>query len=128
MTMAWLFEDEKTAFTEKVLDKLQEDGALVPSIWHLEVVNVLLVAEKRKRCTPAQSLRFLETLNSFPIQVDDGLTGQKTEALLLLARSYELSSYDTAYLDLALRFGYPLATLDVQLRKACKSSKAQLLT
>ena len=127
VTMAWLFEDEQTEFTEKMLDKLQQESALVPSLWFLEVVNVLAVAEKRKRCTAAQSIRFLETLKSLPIEVDDGAIASRCESLLLLARSYELSSYDAAYLDIALRLGRPLATLDAHLRKACKATGVVVL-
>lgn len=127
VTMAWLFEDEKTTFTESVLDKLQVEQAMVPMLWFLEVVNILLVAEKRKRCTPAQSIRFLETLKSWPIEIDKGGAETQTESLLLLARLYGLSAYDAAYLDIALRLGHPLATLDAQLSRACRDAGVALL-
>jgi predicted nucleic acid-binding protein len=106
---------------------LQHETALVPSVWFLEVVNVLAVAEKRKRCTTAQSIRFLETLKSLPIEVDGGFTMSQCESLLFLARSHELSSYDAAYLDIALRLGHPLATLDSHLRTVAKKSGVVVL-
>ncbi len=127
VTMAWLFEDEKTEFTERMLDKLLKEHAIVPSLWFLEVVNVLLVAEKRKRCTPAQSVRFLETLKSLPIEVDEADLKLRCEPLLLMARSATLSSYDAAYVDCALRFEYPLATLDTHLRKVGKEEGITIL-
>lgn len=126
VAMTWLFEDEKTEFTERMFDKLGEDGATVPSLWFLEVMNVCLCAEKRKRCTPAQSIRFMEMLKSFCIEVDNGIITQ-CEPLLLLARSYDLSAYDAAYLDIALRLGYPIATLDTDLKKACKAAGVTVL-
>ena len=122
VTMAWLFEDEQTEFTERILDKLGEDPATVPSLWCLEVLNVLLVAERRKRCTQAQSIHFLETLKSLPIEIAEATTATQSESLLLLAKAHDLSSYDAVYLDLALRLGCPLATLDLNLRKACKKA------
>ncbi|MDB6080864.1 MAG: PilT protein domain protein [Chlamydiia bacterium] len=127
VTMAWLFEDERTEFSERVLDKLQKEKAIVPSLWLLEVMNVLLVAEKRKQCTVAQSIRFLETLKSLPIEIDEGIETSQCESLLLIGRAYDLSSYDTVYLDLALRLGHPLATLDAHLRKASKSAGITVL-
>lgn len=128
MTMAWLFDDEKSPSSEKVLDRLNNEPAVVPSLWILEVINVLLVGEKRKRITPSQTTHFLNVLNNLPIQIIENETLQQSESLLFLARTYGLTSYDSAYLDLASRQGLPLATLDAQLIKAAQTLGIQILS
>lgn len=128
VTMAWLFADERTAFSENMLLKLGHTPAIVPAIWLLEVMNVLLVAERRHRCTEAQSTHFLETLKSLPIEMDSSSIDITGASLIHIARSYALSSYDAAYLDLALRLGYPLATLDAKLQRASQKAGVTLLT
>ena len=64
VTMAWVFDDEDDAYAASVRDRLDADVALVPSIWPLEVGNALVVAERRKRVSRAEALRFLEILAS----------------------------------------------------------------
>ncbi len=127
ITMAWLFVDEKVDLTENILTRLTEEEAVVPSLWILEVVNVLLMGEKRKRISTAQSVRFLETLKSLPINIADEITLNHSELLISIARAHHLSAYDAAYLDLALRLGIPLATLDGNLMKAANKSGVELL-
>jgi predicted nucleic acid-binding protein len=70
VTMAWCFEDEADEATDAVLDLLTDDQAVVPFLWQLEVANVLLVAERRKRITEAQATRFLELLGGLPIRIE----------------------------------------------------------
>ena len=110
VTLAWCFEDEATPDTEAVLDRQQEDEAIVPILWQLEVANVLLVAERRGRITEAQVTRFVGLLEQLPIRID--MSGTELTALLSLGRRHGLSAYDTAYLALAERLAAPLATLD----------------
>lgn len=116
LTMAWCFEDEATPYSESVLEALAEGEAIVPPIWHLEVANVLIVGERKKRLAPAQSLRFVELLQSLPITLD--IDVRPIGELLGLARDQGLSSYDASYLDLAVRNGLPLASLDRHLLEA----------
>ncbi|MBF8258810.1 MAG: PilT protein domain protein [Actinobacteria bacterium] len=120
VAMAWCFEDETNPYTEAVLQDLADTGAVVPSIWPLETVNVLLVAERRKRISKAQSRRFVELLQALPIAVDDVSAARVWDGVLSLAREQQLSAYDAAYLELAMREGLPIATLDAALRKAAK--------
>lgn len=127
ITMAWLFADEKTDLTEKVMNRLTNEDAIVPSLWIFEVTNVLLGGEKRKRITPAQSVRFLETLSKLRIKISEEITISQSEFLLSTARSHGLTAYDAAYLDLALRLGVPLATLDEDLKKAARKSGVVLI-
>lgn len=127
MTMAWLFEDEKNEHSEKILDRLNDETTIVPSLWILEVMNTLKVAEKRKRITISESVHFFETLKSLPIEIDEGFSYNRVDSILFIARSYTLSSYDAAYLDLALRFEIPLATLDKDLIKGAKKLGIKVL-
>lgn len=120
VTMAWCFEDETTPYTETILERLQVEKALVPGIWPLEVINVLLVAERKARLTPAQADAFLESLGELPISVQDTPWPDKFTPLLLRGRLTYLSAYDAAYLDLALRGGWPLATHDRKLQEAAQ--------
>lgn len=127
MTMRWCFEDESDGAADAVLDALLEWTAWVPAIWPLEVANVLLVAERRHRLTPADSARFVELLAGLPITVD--LTGQHLAhgRVLDLARRAVLSAYDASYLELAMRLGVPLATADDRLREAADASGVPLM-
>ena len=123
--MAWCFEDEASKGTEAVLDRLREDQAVVPTIWPLEVANVMLVAERRGRISEAQASRFLVLLTSLPISVDESPTD--LPALIAVGRRHGLSSYDASYLLLAERLGAPLATLGQPLAKAARKAGVQLL-
>jgi predicted nucleic acid-binding protein len=112
VTMAWCFEDEADAYADAVLEALAEGEALVPCIWTLEVANVLVVGERRKRLTPAQSMRFVELLQSLPVSVEEESGRRPIAEILPLAREMNLSAYDASYLDLAARTGLPLAMRD----------------
>jgi predicted nucleic acid-binding protein len=118
IVMSWCFQDESSAYADAVLGKLTEWKAVVPSIWPLEVVNVLLVAERRKRLEQAESARFLTLLSQLPIVVAADRVERKMQEMLALGREQHLSSYDAAYLDLAMRQGVPIATLDKNLLAA----------
>jgi predicted nucleic acid-binding protein len=125
VTMAWCFEDETSADTEAVLERLRQEEAVVPSVWELEVTNVLLVAERRKRVSEAQATRFLSLLTQLPIRVDVSPTD--LTAVLAAGRRHRLSAYDAAYLVLAERHGIPLATLDEKLAAACRDAGVDLV-
>jgi predicted nucleic acid-binding protein len=94
---------------------------LVPRLWHPEVANVLLVGERRGRGSQADSAKWLSFLSNLPV-VDDGATEAKAWSdTLNLARQQGLSEYDASYLELALREGVPLATLDAKLKGAAQA-------
>jgi predicted nucleic acid-binding protein len=116
VTLAWCFEDEATSGTEAILDLLSEDTAVVPSLWELEVSNVLLLGERRGRLTEAQNARFVALLGQLPILVHTGSVDMG--AVLATGRRHGLTAYDAAYLVLAEREGLPLATFDTKLRAA----------
>lgn len=127
VVMAWCFEDEAAGYADAVLDRLTQGEALVPGIWPLEVANVLLVGERRGRLVAADSARFLRLLSALPIRVISEDFERITGAMLSLARTRGLSSYDASYLDLAMREGLPLATLDEGMRRAAAECSVPLL-
>jgi predicted nucleic acid-binding protein len=121
MTMTWGFEDEVSGLAEAVLDRVLVDGAHVPSVWPLEVANALLIGERRGRLSRLQIDRFLQVLEGLRITVDSDAVPQLVFGRIsTLAREQRLSVYDASYLDLALRRGLPLATLDGRLRAAAE--------
>ena len=104
-----------------MLDALAPRRGIVPYLWHLEVANTLLVGECRRRSTQADTATWLGFLSALPIEVDDETRAHAFGATLSLARSHALSAYDAAYLELAMRRGLPLATLDEKLKAAAKA-------
>ena len=120
VVMAWCFEDEADQYADSILTLLADSEAMVPSIWPLEVANVLLVAERRKRLTVSDSVRFLDLLDGLPIIVDYDSSARALKEVLFLAREQNLSSYDASYLELAMREGVGIATRDERLRIACE--------
>ena len=129
VAMRWLLASPKKTdqtYAEKVLQSLVETEAVVPHLWHLEAANVLLGAEKRGELETGEVERFLAQLESLPIQVDPLTAHQAFSRTLGLSRAYKLSSYDDAYLELSIREGLPLATLDKDLRKAAKQADVPL--
>ena len=127
IVMSWCFEDESNDSADAVLDLLRDSKALVPSIWPLEVGNVLLVAERRGRLSKADSTRFLAMVSSLPIHSEPETVYRAMSNILFLAREHQLSTYDASYLDLAMREGVALATLDRGLQHAAKKCQVKLL-
>jgi predicted nucleic acid-binding protein len=118
VALAWCFPDEKAVYAQAVLDSLAGARGTVPSLWHLEVGNSLLVGERRQRCTQADVANWLVFLNALPITVDDETATRAWSDVLSLARAQSLSVYDAAYLELAMRQRVALATLDEKLKAA----------
>lgn len=116
VTLAWAFEDEADEYSDSVLDSLENEGAVVPGIWSLEIANVLAVGERRGRLSPADSARFIALLEALPVSVEPG--PERMAEIVPLAREAGTSAYDTAYLALAMRRGLPLASRDEKLRRA----------
>jgi predicted nucleic acid-binding protein len=121
ITMVWGFEDEDDDYASAILDKMPDLQAHVPSLWTLEVANALIVGERRGRTTLADTARFLAILGTFPIAVDDETAARAWADTMHLARAHNLSAYDASYLELAIRHGLPLATLDGKLIAAAKA-------
>ena len=127
VAMRWLFADGSgadLAYAEHVLDVLGRPNAqaIAPSIWPLEVANVISRAEAKNWLVNARSAEFLRLLDALAIAVDSDTSKYALGATLELARRYRLSAYDAAYLELSLREGLPLATLDTGLHHAVESA------
>ena len=123
--MRWFFGDGKPSeltYAAKVLDALKTDDAIVPVTWGLEVANVIARAEAKELVTEARSGAFLDMLDGVNIETDAATFTHALSDTLQLARRYKLSAYDASYLELALRRGIALATLDEDLQKAAKKA------
>ncbi|PWB76788.1 MAG: VapC toxin family PIN domain ribonuclease [Candidatus Methylomirabilota bacterium] len=123
VVMAWCFQDAGNRYADTVLESLETGEAFVPAIWPLEVGNVLLVAERKKRLSEASLVRFLALLRNLPITVEQETPDRMLTEIVSLARTHHLSTYDASYLDLAMRLGLPIATQDTQLAKAAKTCR-----
>ncbi len=110
VTLPWFLEDERTAFTDSLLESMYEVDFWAPSIWCLEVPNALLIAERKRRIQPAKRLEYLGQAARLRVKVDTAQPDM--QAISALAARRELSTYDAAYLELAQRQGFGLITLD----------------
>ena len=125
VVMRWYFGDGSAAdlnYASQVLDAMNSATAVVPGLWGLEVANVLARAEAAGLVSEARSQTFIGMLGKLELSVDPATPAQALGATLQLARRYSLSAYDAAYLELALRTGLPLATLDQKLTKALRKA------
>lgn len=120
VSMAWCFEDEGTAYTDRVLDHLDETYAIVPALWLLEASNALLTATKRGRISAPKARALLDGLLDLPIRLGTAMAVRDTARVLALAQDCQLSSYDAAYVDMAMRSGLPLATQDQAMTRAAR--------
>ncbi len=122
VALAWCFPDEASQYADAVLVALEGLTVLVPAIWPLEITNALLVGGRRKRIKQPEVRRFVELLKVLSIVEDTQPAGDTISSVLPLAREYDLSAYDAAYLDVAVRHEIPLATLDAALQKAVRAA------
>jgi predicted nucleic acid-binding protein len=127
MTLAWCFSDEATLASQSILEKAQDGVIYAPSIWPLEVGNILIGAEKKKRIKYADMMLFLHLLQKLQIEIDEETPYRSFSDILLLAHAEKLTTYDAAYLELAMRKGIPLATKDKALITAAKKLGIALL-
>ncbi len=129
VVLTWCFPDEASQKAIEVSERIAAGARVVVStFWRYEVLNALLVGEKRKRLTPHLTNAFLDDLRRLPIEADR----QATEAIVFdttqsLCRKHGLTAYDAAYLELAIRHGYDLATVDDDLEKAARAEGVTIL-
>jgi predicted nucleic acid-binding protein len=127
VALAWCFPDERSAATEAILARLNDEPAVVPSLWFLEMTNILALAERKGRIVQSKAEAFMATIDGILIDVDYESSQRAFKHLYPLCHAHGLTSYDAAYLDLALRRHLPLATLDSALRNAATSIGIPLL-
>ena len=127
LAMAWFFEDEATPPTEALFDAVSDAQVFVPALWPLEMANVLTLAERKGRTTMAKIGQFIDRLMKQPITIDREAIDRSFTHLMPLAKQHMLTVYDAAYLELAGRYDLPLATLDLDLRRAARASAIRLV-
>ena len=127
MTLAWLFTDEFSPGAEAVLENVSVAGAIVPSLWRIEIANTLTNAMHRGRSDGAFIARAIEELQKLPIE-EDGQTGNKAwSETMALAQEERLTVYDATYLELAVRRGLALGTGDKALMVAARNRGVEVL-
>jgi predicted nucleic acid-binding protein len=112
---SWAFDDEEYPGAAAALARLGDEEAQAPALWWVELRNALLVGERRGRIAESDSTRFLDRISRLPIRID-----RDPQEVLGLARRHRLSAYDASYLELAIRLGAPLITLDSALANAAR--------
>ena len=127
VAVSWCFADEASEAGDALLRRLAADGAVVPGLWFLELANVLLGAVRRGRASHAEIHAFLGQLERLPVTKDAKTADRAFGQTLALAAAHDLTAYDAAYLELAMRRGLPLATRDAALIRAARATGVELL-
>lgn len=126
--MRWCFEDSATPYSTAILQEMTNGAeAVVPALWLYEVVSVLAKSQRNGLITADEVSAFLDDLRSFSITIDQHSIDPIFTQVRSLAVQYALSGYDASYLELAIRWGLPLATLDRELQKAAQSAGIPLV-
>ncbi|MDN5926964.1 MAG: type II toxin-antitoxin system VapC family toxin [Hyphomicrobiales bacterium] len=126
-TLPWYFQDEVSAESELIFDRVASAGAVVPAHWKLEVANGFQTALRRRRISSEYRDESLADLDSLPIDIDPETNERAWSDTLQMAVRLALTPYDAAYLELALRRRLPLATLDKDLRKAAAGAGVEIV-
>ena len=116
VTMTWCFKDQASDYAVQVLKSMKNTQAYVPFLWDLEVANVIHLAHKKKHCTEADQIYYIELLNS--LNIKKLRVEASIEHLLLISREHNLTAYDACYFYLSMSHNMPIATLDIDLKKA----------
>jgi predicted nucleic acid-binding protein len=122
-----VFEDEATPEADAMLAMVGTQGAVVPSLWYIEIANGLGIAERRNRLSQIAAAEAIALLTSLPLDVDDMAPAHAFGAVLDLMRRHRLTAYDAVYLELAIRRSLPIATNDRDLRRAAEAAGVALL-
>ncbi len=125
--LAWILPGEATPVTEALLADVGEQGAVAPGLWPIETANVLWLSERRGRISLAERTQALTILADLPIQIDPRTAALAFGATSALAAGRDLTVYDACYLELALRLGLPLASLDKRLCLAASAAGVPLI-
>jgi len=122
----WYLPDQASAYTGFIATRLETDKALVPALWQMELANVLKTACARGKLSLPAARQILDALGALPIEIDAS-PSMAPRPLFELAMRHQLSSYDAAYLELAMRHGLPLATQDQLLKAAALAAGVEVL-
>jgi predicted nucleic acid-binding protein len=127
VALAWCFPDERSPSTESLLERAAVSPSVVPQLWPLEVASSLLQAQRRGRILAAQRVQFLSMVGTLQIHVDRMTAERAWTEVLAVAEANGLTVYDATYLELAMRLGVPLATMDGAVRAAASAAGVPLL-
>jgi predicted nucleic acid-binding protein len=129
IVLTWCFPDEEAQRAQEISERIAGgDTVVVPAFWRHEILNALLVGEKRNRLTAELIQAFIADLNRLPVNLVDGATQDVVfNTTQAICRKHGLTAYDAAYLEIAIRGAYPLATADEDLRRAAAAEGVQVL-
>ena len=127
LVLAWSFDDEPEPASAFSFELLARDQAIVRSIWSVEIANALMVAERVGRVTRSDVTRLVSMAREFRLEVELTMTQLALAPVLDVVRDYGLTAYDASYLELVMRRGLPLASLDRRLRAAAESAGVLLV-
>jgi predicted nucleic acid-binding protein len=125
--ISWCFDDENDAASQKLLERVLANGAIVPSLWHLEVCNSLLIGEIKGRISIDNIIEQFKNFANMPIEVDLQTSEAAWGAIARIAMDYKLTSYDAAYVELAQRHSLDLATRDKAMIKAAQKLNIEVV-
>lgn len=120
VVMGWLLPAQATAYTRRILQRVRREQMIVPSLWSVELANVMIVRQRRGAMTAAQVHGALQRVQRLKIAIDSERVAPAN--LVAIGERHGLSAYDAAYLELAQRRGIPLATEDDQLKRAARAA------
>jgi predicted nucleic acid-binding protein len=126
VTVAWCLKDESSAYAQRVEEAIRDSTAIAPALWPFEVANALVMAERRRRVSSVERDELLVIFDSLDIVIEPA-PDAVPHVLIALAQRHKLTVYDAAYLELAIRLGLPLATVDAELVRAARASGASIL-
>lgn len=120
IALTWCFPDEEAQIAQEISERIASgETVIVPAFWPHEILNALLVGERRRRLTPELTRTFIDDLNRLPIDLDLQITSANVfKETQPLCRRHGLTAYDAAYLQIAIRHGCSIATVDEDLRRA----------
>src|SRR3989338_8432524 len=122
--VSWLLPEETNGKHEGMLNNIDKMKIHVPSIFEYEFMNILANAEKNKRIDNATAMGIIEIVSQYPIAIESSTAVLKENInIFKIARAHDLTTYDAAYLELALRLGVPLITYDKLLLNTAKKLK-----
>jgi predicted nucleic acid-binding protein len=128
IVLTWCFPDEASQKAQEIAERIAAgDRVLVPAFWRHEMLNALLVGERRKRLTPELTQAFIEDLDRLPVDVDIPSSAVVFNSVQGLSRKHSLTAYDAAYLEIAIREKSSLATVDQDMRRAATVESVELL-
>jgi predicted nucleic acid-binding protein len=124
VAVCWFMPEERHPIADAGFQRIRLDPAVTSVVWWYELRNMLMVNERRGHLDNEKTARVLRLLRGLPVAME---TDVEEEALMQLARRHRLTAYDAAYLELALRKRYPLATLDAALSIAARAEGVPLI-